>query len=48
MCSETYFKGKNKKECDNLPIILFTEKIRYVNKKVTHEKYVMFYVWHRK
>lgn len=27
MCSETYFKGKNKKECDNLPIIFLIEKV---------------------
>lgn len=48
MCSETYFKGKNKKECDNLPIIFLVEKSSYVNKKITQEKYVMFYVWYRK
>lgn len=47
MCSEIYFKGKNKKECDDL-LILFIEKIRYANKKVTQEKCVMFYVWYRK
>lgn len=35
MCSETYFKGKYKKEYDNLPIIFLIEKIRYVNKKGT-------------
>lgn len=38
MCSEIYFKEKNKKECDHLTIILVVEKIRYVNKKVTQEK----------
>ena len=38
MCSEIYFKETNKKECDNLTIILAIEKIRYVNKKVTQEK----------
>lgn len=41
MCSETYFKGKYKKECDNLPIILLTEKIRYLKELKKNMSYSM-------